>query len=79
MTTCPKLEDTEIEASGIFSLAHFPIPLKGCLSGVKKVCAVMLLVYGDESLDGTQSRVCAVAGVIGPEEIWRELGERWLN
>jgi hypothetical protein len=39
----------------------------------------MLLVYGDESLDGTQSRVCAVAGVIGPEEMWRELEPKWIE
>src|ERR1035441_4206163 len=41
--------------------------------------AVMLLVYGDESLDGTQSRVCAVAGVIGTEEMWRELEPKWIE
>jgi hypothetical protein len=39
----------------------------------------MLLVYGDESLDGTQSRVCAVAGVIGTEEVWRELEPKWVE
>ena len=39
----------------------------------------MLLVYGDESLDGTQSRVCAVAGVIGSEEMWRELEPKWIE
>jgi hypothetical protein len=39
----------------------------------------MLLVYGDESLDGTQSRVCAVAGVIGTEEMWRELEPKWVE
>jgi hypothetical protein len=39
----------------------------------------MLLVYGDESLDGNQSRVCAVAGVIGTEEMWRGLEPRWVE
>ena len=39
----------------------------------------MLLVYGDESLDGTQSRVCAVAGVIGTEEMWRDLEPKWIE
>jgi hypothetical protein len=39
----------------------------------------MLLVYGDESLDGTQSRVCAVAGLIGTEEMWRDLEPKWIE
>jgi len=47
--------------------------------GLEKVCAVMLLVYGDESLDGSQSRVCAVAGVIGTEEMWRDLEPKWVE
>jgi hypothetical protein len=37
----------------------------------------MLLVYGDESLDETQSRVCAVAGVIGPKEMWDAFEPKW--
>jgi hypothetical protein len=37
----------------------------------------MLLVYGDESFDATQSRVCAVAGVVGTEEAWAELESKW--
>lgn len=32
----------------------------------------MLLVYGDKSLDETQERVCAVAGVVGTEESWND-------
>jgi len=44
----------------------------------EKLVAVMLLVYGDESLDATQSRVCAVAGVIGTEDDWKELETKWV-
>lgn len=66
MPTCPKLEDVEIGAVGNSSR---PV----------KLSAIMLLVYGDESLDGTQSRVCAVAGVIGTEEMWRDLEPKWIE
>lgn len=37
----------------------------------------MLLVYGDESMDQTQDRVCAVAGVIGTEEQWDWIEPIW--
>lgn len=37
----------------------------------------MLLVYGDESMDQTQDRVCAVAGVVGTEEQWNWIGPIW--
>ena len=40
---------------------------------VSKTVAVMLLVYGDESMDETKQRVCAVAGVGGTEEQWSAL------
>lgn len=43
----------------------------------ERLSVLMLLVYGDESLDGTQSRVCAVAGVIGTEEMWIALESKW--
>lgn len=66
MPTCPKLESIEIGAVG-----NYLRPVR--------LSAVMLLVYGDESLDGTQSRVCAVAGVIGTEEMWRELEPKWIK
>lgn len=39
----------------------------------------MLLVYGDESLDQTQSRVCAVAGIIGTEKMWNDLEPKWIE
>ena len=38
----------------------------------------MLRAYGDESMDETKQRVCAVAAVIGTEENWKFLEERWL-
>lgn len=39
----------------------------------------MLLVYGDESMDETQQRVCAVAGLIGTEEQWKALEWEWVK
>lgn len=39
----------------------------------------MLLVYGDESMDETQQRVCAVAGIIGTEEQWKALEWEWVK
>jgi hypothetical protein len=45
---------------------------------VKSVDA-MLLVYGDESMDETKQRVCAVAGLIGTEEQWSTLEWQWTQ
>lgn len=39
----------------------------------------MLLVYGDESMDETKQRVCAVAGIIGTEDQWKALEWRWTQ
>jgi hypothetical protein len=39
----------------------------------------MLFVYGDESMDETQERVCAVAGVIGTEAQWNALEWQWTQ
>jgi hypothetical protein len=39
----------------------------------------MLLVYGDESMDETKQRVCAVAGIIGTEEQWSALEWKWMQ
>jgi hypothetical protein len=39
----------------------------------------MLLVYGDESMDETKQRVCAVAGLIGTEEQWNALEWHWIR
>lgn len=39
----------------------------------------MLLVYGDESMDETQQRVCVVAGLIGTEEQWNALEWQWTQ
>jgi uncharacterized protein DUF3800 len=47
-------------------------------SGIREI-AVMLSVYGDESSDETKQRVFAVAGVIGPDEAWKNLEEKWLD
>jgi hypothetical protein len=44
-----------------------------------KVAGVMLLIYGDESLDEADNRVCAVAGVIGTELQWEELTKSWMD
>jgi hypothetical protein len=40
---------------------------------------VMLLVYGDESMDETKQRVCAVAGIIGTEDQWKALEWKWTR
>jgi len=40
---------------------------------------VMLFVYGDESMDETQERVCAVAGIIGTKEQWEATEQRWVQ
>ncbi|MGO9433307.1 MAG: DUF3800 domain-containing protein [Terracidiphilus sp.] len=39
--------------------------------------ATMFLVYGDESLDETRSRVCAVGGLVGVEGAWKDLDSKW--
>ena len=39
----------------------------------------MFLVYGDESLDETQSRVCAVGGLVGTEKSWSDLEPKWKS
>jgi hypothetical protein len=39
----------------------------------------VILVYGDESMDETRQRVCAVAGLIGTEEQWDALGWKWTR
>ena len=39
----------------------------------------MLYVYGDESMDETQQRVCAVAGIIGTEDQWKALEWKWTR
>jgi len=39
----------------------------------------MLYAYGDESSDETKRRVFAVGTVIGAEEQWAELEERWAS
>lgn len=40
---------------------------------------VMLFVNGDESMDETNQRVCAVAGLIGWDEQWTALEWKWVN
>jgi hypothetical protein len=39
----------------------------------------MLLVYGDESMDETQQRVCAAGAVVGTEEEWSALQGKWVE
>ncbi len=38
---------------------------------------VVIAVYGDESADETKERVFAVAGVVGDEQSWNLLQEKW--
>lgn len=44
----------------------------------QKLVAIMILVYGDESMDETKQRVCAVAGVVGTELGWQAIQHKWL-
>lgn len=46
---------------------------------VERLSAIMFLVYGDESLDETQSRVCAVGGLVGTEKSWSDLEPKWKS
>jgi hypothetical protein len=39
----------------------------------------MIFVYGDESMDETRSRVCAVAGVVGTEAEWQAIEPIWTE
>ena len=40
---------------------------------------IVIFVYGDESMDETCSRVCAVAGVVGTEEQWQAIEPIWIE
>jgi len=50
------------------------VPRKG--TGVE---VVLLSVFGDESADGKQARVFAVAGVVGNEPEWQDAESLWLE
>jgi hypothetical protein len=39
----------------------------------------MLLVYGDESMDESHSRVCSAGAVIGTEEQWSRIESNWIE
>lgn len=43
----------------------------------RRLVALMLFAFGDESADETKERVFAVAGVIGSEEQWESLEKKW--
>jgi hypothetical protein len=45
----------------------------------ERVNAIVLLAYGDESMDETRERVCAAAAVIGTEEGWAALESKWVH
>ena len=38
----------------------------------------MIFVYGDDSSDAKKQRVCAVAIVLGTEEVWQRLESQWI-
>ena len=40
---------------------------------------IMIFVYGDESMDETCERVCAVAGVVGTEAEWQAIEPIWTE
>jgi hypothetical protein len=39
----------------------------------------MFLVYGDESMDEAQNRVCAVAALVGIDKDWESLEAKWKD
>jgi Protein of unknown function (DUF3800) len=47
-------------------------------SQLAKWSVIMLRAYGDESMDETKQRVCAVAAVTGSDDDWRALEEKWI-
>ena len=46
---------------------------------VAKWSSIVIFAYGDESMDETFQRVCAVAAIIGTENQWKYLEDRWLE
>jgi hypothetical protein len=46
---------------------------------VLSVEVVMLTVFGDESVDSTQQKVFATAALLGDENQWKALREKWLQ
>jgi hypothetical protein len=42
-----------------------------------RIEGVVLFVYGDESMDQAQQRVCAVAGLVGSADEWDRIEARW--
>ena len=46
--------------------------------GLLQMEGIVLFAYGDESMDETCQRVCAVAGIIGSEEAWSHLESCWV-
>ncbi len=46
---------------------------------VERLAGIVIFVYGDESMDETKQRVCAVAGVVGVEFAWLRLESLWVN
>jgi hypothetical protein len=45
---------------------------------ISRIEAIVLLVYGDESMDEAHERVCAAAAVVGTEEQWAALESQWV-
>jgi hypothetical protein len=45
----------------------------------ERVSAIVLLAYGDESMDETHTRVCSAGAVIGTEEQWASIGSNWVE
>jgi hypothetical protein len=72
-----------ISLAGILGRVGVPSGRDGMSECVQSQCwgvsALMFLVYGDESLDETQSRVCAVGGLVGTEAAWISLEAKWKS
>jgi len=50
-----------------------------CQIATERLCALLILVYGDESFDETTERICALSGIMGTETQWAELERRWVR
>ena len=45
----------------------------------RRIGALMLSVFGDETADESKQRVFAVGGVIGSEKIWKSIEDKWVS
>lgn len=49
-----------------------------CHGQAARLVVVVIFVYGDDSYDEQQQRVCAVAVVFGREDQWKQFEDKWI-